>query len=102
FFQAEDGIRDFHVTGLQTCARPISLIAQKSRTPHQRDPARWLPVLAAIPVVDILADLVLGPAITLLQLAFELLAIAVDLGQIVRSAERRVGEGCRTWSPPTQ
>src|SRR5690606_4404974 len=24
FFQAEDGIPDFHVTGLQTCALPIS------------------------------------------------------------------------------
>src|SRR5690606_39486904 len=24
-FQAEDGIRDFHVTGVQTCALPISL-----------------------------------------------------------------------------
>src|SRR5690606_39796309 len=23
-FQAEDGIRDFHVTGVQTCALPIS------------------------------------------------------------------------------
>src|SRR5690606_40228699 len=27
FFQAEDGIRDFHVTGVQTCALPISLLA---------------------------------------------------------------------------
>src|SRR5690625_7901279 len=26
FFQAEDGIRDGHVTGVQTCALPISLI----------------------------------------------------------------------------
>src|SRR5690606_40068293 len=26
FFQAEDGIRDFHVTGVQTCALPISQI----------------------------------------------------------------------------
>src|SRR5690606_40793681 len=26
FFQAEDGIRDFHVTGVQTCALPICLI----------------------------------------------------------------------------
>src|SRR5690606_40478071 len=26
FFQAEDGIRDFHVTGVQTCALPISTI----------------------------------------------------------------------------
>src|SRR5690606_39534266 len=23
FFQAEDGIRDFHVTGVQTCALPL-------------------------------------------------------------------------------
>src|SRR5690606_41020979 len=25
-FQAEDGIRDFHVTGVQTCALPISSV----------------------------------------------------------------------------
>src|SRR5690606_39670404 len=28
FFQAEDGIRDFHVTGVQTCALPIYCSAQ--------------------------------------------------------------------------
>src|SRR5690606_40214942 len=28
FFQAEDGIRDFHVTGVQTCALPICTGAQ--------------------------------------------------------------------------
>src|SRR5690606_12603261 len=28
FFQAEDGIRDFHVTGVQTCALPISETGQ--------------------------------------------------------------------------
>src|SRR5207302_5393952 len=28
FFQAEDGIRDFHVTGVQTCALPISSRAE--------------------------------------------------------------------------
>src|SRR5690606_40474559 len=28
FFQAEDGIRDFHVTGVQTCALPISPLAK--------------------------------------------------------------------------
>src|SRR5690606_9983936 len=27
FFQAEDGIRDFHVTGVQTCALPIARTA---------------------------------------------------------------------------
>src|SRR5690606_39387144 len=26
FFQAEDGIRDFHVTGVQTCALPILMV----------------------------------------------------------------------------
>src|SRR5690606_33036821 len=32
-FQAEDGIRDFHVTGVQTCALPI-LQAEKARIPY--------------------------------------------------------------------
>src|SRR2546422_6856077 len=31
FFQAEDGIRDVAVTGVQTCALPISLAAQGPR-----------------------------------------------------------------------
>src|SRR5690606_39377769 len=30
FFQAEDGIRDFHVTGVQTCALPISADSNKN------------------------------------------------------------------------
>src|SRR5690606_31016738 len=29
FFHAEDGIRDFHVTGVQTCALPISIRRKK-------------------------------------------------------------------------
>src|SRR5690606_40270883 len=29
FFQAEDGIRDFHVTGVQTCALPIFVTAPR-------------------------------------------------------------------------
>src|SRR5690606_8430601 len=41
FFQAEDGIRDFHVTGVQTCALPIS----RGRTRHRRagSPAKASP-----------------------------------------------------------
>src|SRR5690606_40853588 len=35
FFQAEDGIRDFHVTGVQTCALPISSGSTTFR-PHTR------------------------------------------------------------------
>src|SRR5690606_40652951 len=32
FFQAEDGIRDFHVTGVQTCALPIFWHVSSSRS----------------------------------------------------------------------
>src|SRR5690606_39648467 len=31
FFQAEDGIRDFHVTGVQTCALPICNVRARLR-----------------------------------------------------------------------
>src|SRR5690606_24785507 len=32
FFQAEDGIRDFHVTGVQTCALPIWAKGERIRS----------------------------------------------------------------------
>src|SRR5690606_32861193 len=32
FIHAEDGIRDFHVTGVQTCALPISFIREQKET----------------------------------------------------------------------
>src|SRR5690606_40839213 len=35
FFQAEDGIRDFHVTGVQTCALPI--YDAEDRLGHSRE-----------------------------------------------------------------
>src|SRR5690606_41065843 len=38
FFQAEDGIRDFHVTGVQTCALPISAVCVSTITNRS---ARW-------------------------------------------------------------
>ena len=31
FFQAEDGIRDYDVTGVQTCALPISVVVEQLR-----------------------------------------------------------------------
>src|SRR5256885_9234356 len=37
FFQAEDGIRDYKVTGVQTCALPIST-AWQTRRLHERYP----------------------------------------------------------------
>src|SRR5204863_2148308 len=50
FFQAEDGIRDLYVTGVQTCALPIWV--QWSRA----DELAWSPVGAAM-AVEIEADL---------------------------------------------
>src|SRR5215469_9024136 len=35
FFQAEDGIRDLYVTGVQTCALPVSAMAAKRITEQQ-------------------------------------------------------------------
>src|SRR5690606_25570192 len=57
FFQAEDGIRDFHVTGVQTCALPISIHSapqwrpcgrREWRATRQRE--RPPPVLGPYPV----------------------------------------------------
>src|SRR5690606_17313168 len=33
FFQADDGIRDFHVTGVQTCALPIFIAGADAKSP---------------------------------------------------------------------
>src|SRR3989339_1805050 len=41
FFQAEDGIRDWSVTGVQTCALPISHVFFPSRRRHTRLVSDW-------------------------------------------------------------
>src|SRR5256886_5864550 len=40
FFQAEDGIRDLTVTGVQTCALPISRVVRRARPAPHRPVAR--------------------------------------------------------------
>src|SRR2546430_6401354 len=65
FFQAEDGIRDLTVTGVQTCALPISFAlgfgwaAARSR-PAERVLLPMLDILQSIPVLGFLPGLVLG------------------------------------------
>src|SRR5437868_15383409 len=79
FFQAEDGIRDRNVTGVQTCALPISrsLVAQLSNGQ-----------------LDFLGFNASGGLI-----ASDLVANTVGLPTAVRSEERRVGKECRArWS----
>src|SRR5690606_40875876 len=91
FFQAEDGIRDFHVTGVQTCALPI----------WHPDTARRRP--AAFPVPP--GVVVRGPPSTRAQpwvgtgrrvrRMLTSLASRERYSRSNRSVERRVGEGCR-------
>src|SRR5438270_10991060 len=74
FFQAEDGIRDLTVTGVQTCALPICLAALDDRLPSRRlhrDPAGGK--------------------------AAEHLTEEIAGQHAHRSEERRVGKECRSW-----
>src|SRR6266853_1715831 len=71
FFQAEDGIRDLTVTGVQTCALPISAAAA----------AAWRARLRSRAADCVLACWRKPPS-------------------SARSEERRVGKECRSrWSP---
>src|SRR2546429_5011347 len=75
FFQAEDGIRDVAVTGVQTCALPISRPGVHG-TPQRARPGEH-------------------PAIARPQD----LGVPLERGR-PRSEERRVGKECRSrWSP---
>src|SRR5205085_7319298 len=70
FFQAEDGIRDLTVTGVQTCALPISCRAPPRCAARARRPGRGLARRTGWPP------------------------------RTGRSEERRVGKECRSrWSP---
>src|SRR5438874_13009125 len=81
FFQAEDGIRDLYVTGVQTCALPIYF--------GKREPDDVRRLLAAGSFED-LAELARRVSSRIL--------LAARL-EILRSEERRVGKECRSrWS----
>src|SRR5256885_3905793 len=92
FFQAEDGIRDYKVTGVQTCALPIFLA--------QHDPqngmfAYMMPLMSGArrdfsrPFDDFWCCLGTGME-----------SHSKHGDSIYRSEERRVGKECRSrWSP---
>src|SRR5206468_7350445 len=79
FFQAEDGIRDLIVTGVQTCALPI-FIGDLAHAEEEK--GKPLPGVA--------------------QVAMQGGAYAAKTirARLERSEERRVGKECRSrWSP---
>src|SRR5207249_7210060 len=92
FFQAEDGIRDRNVTGVQTCALPICCPDGGVERPSSVDAVE----AQRDQRVVLLAPLRILPG-----------ALVGDLGQYgieaaqrlahVRSEERRVGKECGSW-----
>src|SRR5690606_39725103 len=96
FFQAEDGIRDFHVTGVQTCALPI-----------------WMPIIrfregstSKMHVASDQDNRFILPGFTgaasaaTPHTAMWRIELQVDPDRDPRSEERRVGkEGRARWSP---
>src|SRR5688500_1907362 len=88
FFQAEDGIRGYKVTGVQTCALPILSPIEQLRVPigirrWKIEKDGYETVLAAATTFNV-------------NISRENLVVPYDL----RSEERRVGKECRSrWSP---
>src|SRR2546425_8811043 len=91
FFQAEDGIRDKLVTGVQTCALPIS------GAPVSRE--KLFAVLSA-KMLGRLAQWNRGDGFSTIRADWLARATGVGADIVVRSEERRVGKECRSrWSP---
>src|SRR2546425_4193483 len=91
FFQAEDGIRDKLVTGVQTCALPISLASYT-----------LIGAILSLGGIGYGLDVWRGSGHWFLLggLLLGLIVGFYELAKAVRSEERRVGKECRSrWSP---
>src|SRR5699024_11459731 len=83
FFQAEDGIRDRNVTGVQTCALPILIICVPPG--KVEDYAHAVGSVAKLAANAGVARLIFSSATS----------IYGGVGNKTRSEERRVGKECR-------
>src|SRR2546429_5879599 len=91
FFQAEDGIRDVAVTGVQTCALPICAVSWAFDQPIETVAVEGrFQRVAPVDVERVVKEKVHGAGL-----------LSVDLAAVRRrSEERRVGKECRSrWSP---
>src|SRR2546430_4160181 len=92
FFQAEDGIRDLTVTGVQTCALPISWSLLGLLAQFQVRIANQYGVQVG--------DEMIAAARAAQEIGSEIVLIDEDSRGVLRSEERRVGKECRSrWSP---
>src|SRR5688500_20026367 len=87
-FQAEDGIRDYKVTGVQTCALPISLDDQRLVDAHEQSAK-----IAFKELETFAATRVRKHGSQRDRNTGNLAAAG-----FTRSEERRVGKGCRSES----
>src|SRR5256885_7429810 len=91
FFQAEDGIRDYKVTGVQTCALPIFDPDKATIFTVLRGPGDSIEVY--------FGDGKKGGAVVAPEEQEQRIEEAVRTA-VARSEERRVGKECRSrWSP---
>src|SRR5207249_7984775 len=94
FFQAEDGIRDRNVTGVQTCALPIYLPVDQTSPISMVLLLRaagnpmWLSPVLQAEVTQIDSNVPVYDIETIVQRESEFL--------VHRSEERRVGKECRS------
>src|SRR5690606_39754690 len=98
FFQAEDGIRAFHVTGVQTCALPISRPrgpVSLSRPVTFTTDQRCFLNASSVPVAGCISA-------TLRSRAAQLLPTSRVSVRRIRSEERRVGKECRPATSSSQ
>src|SRR5207253_7374801 len=95
FFQAEDGIRDGHVTGVQTCALPIweeqvDVVDNETRNAEgETRNSSGNPEHKRVIYVFNKADLLPDPETFLT-------GVREQYPHAVRSEERRVGKECRS------
>src|SRR5256885_13280983 len=93
FFQAEDGIRDYKVTGVQTCALPICPENVETK-----------PIFTGFCALAALAEIASSAAASIEVLRIVILPAFLGIKPLIlltiRSEERRVGKECRSrWSP---
>src|SRR5699024_11472676 len=97
FFQAEDGIRDRNVTGVQTCALPIFLAAPLA--------ALVAMVTSGMPLLATYTDIFMPAMAGFVGSYFPIFLTGAIFGALMlfsgyatdRSDERRVGEEWRSW-----
>src|SRR2546430_4045690 len=92
FFQAEDGIRDLTVTGVQTCALPIFAQVYRVITPDDTFMLRKGSFRGLTMYARVKGDVELA--------AVRIQRLMRQTSVRGRSEERRVGKECRSrWSP---